>query len=224
MKTNRFCCPAGDTTHALDNETPLRNRLKVVSFSLCRNIFPPNLVQAAIFQQQTELKTPVNANETDMSKWPIKTGNFVDGEFESEALKRFDFDDLKIRFRYEHHGNRCRFDRFWHRAFVGSRANSQHSGLLQWAECNDDENHRMGHLAQSHRSFLLDSVEVDGDGRHSWHVHETWPLLRDSRRWNHLPRFRHFAFDLLLHHEKKSDQVCRKHGTSNCDGIWYEQL
>lgn len=62
----------------------LRNFFKAVfvSFSLCRNIFPPNLVQATIQQYQTELVPPVNATKLemlDMSDWKIG-GKFTDGK------------------------------------------------------------------------------------------------------------------------------------------------
>jgi hypothetical protein len=45
---------------------------------ICRNIFPPNLVQAAIQQYQTELVKPENGT-ADLSTWNI-SGRYTDGE------------------------------------------------------------------------------------------------------------------------------------------------
>lgn len=49
-------------------------------FSHCRNIFPPNLVQATIQQYQTVLTPPAeNASSIDMSEWKI-TGQYTEGK------------------------------------------------------------------------------------------------------------------------------------------------
>lgn len=90
------------------------------TYSFCRNIFPPNLVQAAIQQYQTVLQPPENSTNTDISDWKI-TGQYTDGESSLKLRKViivYWIDSTLAR--NEHYGPRRCFDRLRYCYLVSS--------------------------------------------------------------------------------------------------------